>query len=89
LALVELWLRLERAITRRCGADTVLCKWVAANDAFEGRLYELLRLIQPLLPIVPDSIADLSPKALGARLLRAQAYARYTGKKLSKPPKTR
>ena len=87
LALVELWMRLEATITRRCGADTILCKWSAERDAFHGRLYELSRFIQPLLPLVPGSIAGCSPVALGARLLRAEGYARYTLEKLRKPKK--
>jgi hypothetical protein len=89
LALVELWIRLTATIRRRCGADTVLCKWVADRDAFIGRLYELVCLIQPLLPRVPGSIAGVSPKALGKRLERAGEYAQYTRRKFRKPQKTR
>jgi hypothetical protein len=89
LALVELWMRLEATIKRRCGADTVLCKSAAYNEPFHGRLYELLRLIQPLLPGASGSIAGLRPEALGARLLRAEKYARYVKKKPRKPQKTR
>jgi hypothetical protein len=89
LALVELWMRLAATIKRRCGANVVLCRWRADHDAFHGRLYELLRSIQPLLPLEPGSIAGLGPKALGKRLLRAEEYARYMRKKLRKPQKTR
>jgi hypothetical protein len=89
LALVELWMRLAATIKRRCGTKTVLCKWNAGSDAFEGRLYDLLCFIEPLLPLGPGSIAGLSPKALGARLRRAEEYARYVRKKPRKRKKTR
>jgi hypothetical protein len=64
-------------IRRRCGAETVLCHWDACRDEYVGRLYELIRFLQPLLPSDAGSIASASPMGLGQRLLRALEYARW------------
>jgi hypothetical protein len=77
LALVDFVERVGMIIRRRCGAETVLCHWDAYSGEYVGRLYELIRFLQPLLPSEPGSIASAGPIALGKRLLRALEYARW------------
>jgi hypothetical protein len=78
IAEAELVGRLAAIIERHCGRGTAVCRWkenpsddVPGAGWYVGRLYELVRLLQPAMPRIPGSMAECSPVALGMRIRRA------------------
>jgi hypothetical protein len=93
VALLELVWRLTRIIERYCGPKSATLTWSEDRTGsgrsdgrageYRGRLFEVVRLLQPAMPAAANSIATASASTLGARLDRARRQGNRLRRRLA------